>query len=43
VYVAPPGLFAAGAADFEHFATGVRTESSPPVASETAASSSRDP
>lgn len=43
VYVAPPGRFAAGAADFEHFAMGLRTESSPPVASETAASSSRDP
>jgi hypothetical protein len=43
VYVAPPGRFAAGAADFEHFATGVRTESSPPVSSEAAASSSRDP
>ncbi len=43
VYVAPPGRFAAGAADFEHFAMGVRTESSPPIASETAASSPEDP
>jgi len=29
VYVAPPGRFADGAADFERFAAGVRTEGSP--------------
>jgi hypothetical protein len=40
VYVAPPGRFADGAADFEHFATGVRTEASPPLAAGAAASSS---
>jgi len=42
VYVAPPDRFADGAADFEHFAAGVRTESSPSVA-ESAPTSSRDP
>jgi hypothetical protein len=41
VYVAPPGRFADGATDFEHFAVGLRTEASPPLA--TAATSSRDP
>jgi len=48
VYVAPPGRFADGATDFEHFATGVRTEASQPLAAgaaaaSSAASSSRDP
>jgi hypothetical protein len=42
VYVAPPGRFADGAADFEHFATGVRTEASSALAAG-AAASSRDP
>ena len=41
VYVAPPGRFADGAADFERFAKGLRTEASPPLTTETAASSSR--
>ena len=41
VYVAPPGRFADGAADFEHFATGLRTEGTPPVA-QTAGTSSRE-
>jgi hypothetical protein len=43
VYVAPPGRFADGAADFERFARGLRTESSPPLTTETAATSSRTP
>jgi hypothetical protein len=42
VYVAPPGHFADGAADFEHFAIGLRTEPAPSAA-ETAATPSRDP
>ncbi len=42
VYVAPPGHFADGAADFERFATGLRT-SATPSAAETAATPSRDP
>jgi hypothetical protein len=42
VYVAPPGHFADGAADFEHFAMGLRTEASPP-GGETATTSARDP
>ena len=33
VYVAPPGRFAAGAAAFEPFATGVRSEGSSTAAS----------
>ena len=41
VYVAPPGRFADGAADFEHFAMGLHTEGTPPVAQ--TAGSSRDP
>jgi hypothetical protein len=41
VYVAPPGRFADGASDFERFARGLRTESSPPLTTETAATSSR--
>ena len=43
VYVAPPGRFADGAADFERFAKGLRTEASPHLATETAATSSRAP
>jgi len=43
VYVAPPGRFADGAADFERFAKGLRTEASPPLATETAATWSRAP
>ena len=43
VYVAPPGRFAEGAVDFEHFATGVRTQASSAVAAGTGAASSRDP
>jgi hypothetical protein len=42
VYVAPPGHFADGAADFERFAVGLRTEGSPPVA-ESTGTSPRDP
>jgi hypothetical protein len=41
VYVAPPGRFADGAADFERFARGLRTEASPPLTTETAGTSSR--
>jgi hypothetical protein len=46
VYVAPPARFADGAADFERFAAGVRTEGSPSVSSAgaaAAATSARDP
>jgi hypothetical protein len=43
VYVAPPDRFGDGAADFEHFAKGLRTEASPPLTTETADTSSRSP
>jgi hypothetical protein len=46
VYVAPPTRFADGAADFERFAAGVRTEGSPSASSggaAAAATSARDP
>jgi hypothetical protein len=39
VYVAPPGRFPDGAADFERFARGLRTEASPPIGDQTATSS----
>ena len=43
VYVAPPGRFAAGAADFERFAHGLRNAAPVAVGGATAASPSRDP